>query len=398
MTRLVFGYPPSGGPALLTTAVAAADPFGTFHNADNLFPAAGWAPFAVNAWPNLALGASPTVDGNNTAYVTTVTVAATAAMFQDKDCGGGSGDTDYQHPVYWAKASDPLYTYDPVDSSSSGYHASFLLSGTTFRMPVGCKPARGAGGSFNSGDNHVIVVDQTTGKCYCFWKVQTGFIIGGDPGTGYGIDDTGHRIGSEAIGIYSSFNKVGDARLPGGAGGVNGDDANAAITNLYLGQIRGVELAANYIGHPLSVNAQKCSSTIAPVYPAQGNGTQAAGWPPMGQFWRITLSSAAIEALSCPTWQKTILHCLADFGAYVDDTGANAGYAFDLRFESPQSYKAFSLTDPVATYAAAHLDGGATITDRGAGLYSYKLNTTVFNNAVKNNIQFIDPTYIQSGR
>ena len=67
--------------------------------------------------------------------------------------------------------------------------------------------------------------------------------------------------------------------------------------------------------------------------------------PAMGQRFFLDMAAAEIDALSS-SWQKTILHAMADYGLYVGDTG---GRGWGIKFQSGSSYTSFGHPDPWVT-------------------------------------------------
>ena len=63
----------------------------------------------------------------------------------------------------------------------------------------------------------------------------------------------------------------------------------------------------------------------------------------MGQHFFLEMTDAQIEALSVPSWQKTILRAMARYGLYVGDTG---GGGWGIQFESGSSFTSFGQPDP----------------------------------------------------
>jgi len=80
-------------------------------------------------------------------------------------------------------------------------------------------------------------------------------------------------------------------------------------------------------------------------------GSEQPNAPPLGARFMLEMSDAQIQALSVPAWKKTILAALAHYGGYVGDTG---GPGFAIEFESPLTYTALGLPDPLVAFAAAN--------------------------------------------
>lgn len=67
-------------------------------------------------------------------------------------------------------------------------------------------------------------------------------------------------------------------------------------------------------------------------------------WAPIGQFFKLNLTPAQINAGNYPAWQKTILKTMSRYGMYVGDQGANS--AFELQTESQFTYSSFGQENP----------------------------------------------------
>ena len=329
-----------------TSSTACAPLFGSY-GAGN-WPPACYQPYSATAWINRPLPPNPTVDPNS------ATIVSTFLSYGSPQAHGvaplGTSYQDYDHPVYWSKATDPVYTF-----SGCGY--SGKLNGVTFHALTGMQPGGGT-------DGHLTVMDQSTNEEYDVWQAK--------------INDSTHTIGGTAC---SRLSINGDARVNQS---VDGDGANAAITGLYSGQIRGVELVAGAINHAIAVVTPCTNGSY--VYPAQGTAASGcSSGPADGQFFQVTYTDAQIDALSIPQWQKVVLHAMHQYGFYVDDTGANG--SFWIHLESGKTYHAYGSEDPFITYAQANL--GQDITFSG-GVYYYSLS-----NIDWTHIQVIAPCVIQ---
>ncbi len=206
------------------------DAYGTFGVGN--WPPASYRVYAGTAWINRSLPANPQTDPNSAAIVAQLNSHGSP---EDKPAGALN---DYDHPIYWSKASDPIYTL-----SGCGY--SGALNGITIHALKGMVPGGGS-------DAHLAVMDQASNVEYDFWEAT--------------IDDNARTLGGTACGRLSIF---GDGRVNGQTvNGPDGDGANAAITGLYAGQIRGAEIAAGKIQHGVAVAVTCTNGTF--VYPATG--------------------------------------------------------------------------------------------------------------------------------
>ncbi len=297
------------------------------------WPPPSYHAYAATAWINRPLPANPTVDPNSAALV----VAFNAHGLPDNKCAGCVSDFD--HPIYWVSATDPVYTL-----TGCGY--SGALNGVKIHA---LKGMLAGGGS----DAHIAVMDQSTDVEYDFWKAT--------------VNDNARTMGGTACGRLSM---KGDARMVG-KGGADGDGANAALIGLYGGQIRAVEIVAGKINHAIAVDASCTNGGY--VYPAAGTALAGcANDPADGQFFQLTYSDAEIDGLAVAAWKKVILHAMRQYGFYIDDTGSGA-HNFALHFESDKMFGAFGFEDPFVTYAKLHLSGEDITTGPDAGSYLYKL-------------------------
>lgn len=229
----------------------------------------------------------------------------------------GHADTKHDsfHPIYYSRASDPLYTV-----RCQQWTSSCAVEGAQIRIP---SAARAAGG----GDGHMAVIDQASGWEYDFWQVHSKPAGGGTIRVSHG----------------------GRTRIDGDGLGTN---ATAAWFALSAGIIRAGELRAGAINHALFAQI-KCTAGES-VYPAQPGTTAApcsrfglsnADAPPLGARIALDMTNAEISALAVPGWKKTILKALAEYGMIVGDTnGGNA--AWGIQGESGSGYTSFGAADP----------------------------------------------------
>lgn len=244
--------------------------------------------------------------------------------------------SDWYHPVYFAQPSDPLYTVHCTRD-----WGTCEIEGMQVRVPVGARPARG-------GDAHLAIVDQTTGWEYDLWKVQPRAPGGGTLTVSWGgrTEVTGDGLGS---------------------------DATAAHFGLLAGAIRAAEMEAGRIDHALFMTVGCAAHRY--VYPASGYALDCADEedsPAVGQHFWLDMTDAEIDALDVPDWKRTILRALADYGAFVGDTGGNESFGF--QFESGSTYTSFGFEDPMVAFARAQDSG---VTDRRGARYDFDLGSGV---------------------
>jgi hypothetical protein len=221
---------------------------------------------------------------------------------------GVDESSSWDHPVYWAAASDPSYKIVDVGYACSSQTASSCP--VSVQIPDGAEHALGS-------DGHLAVVQPDGRTEVDMWQVHNPNPISGG--------------GTVTVGAYGALDLDGS----GCCGG-----STAANQGLSAGAIRGPELASGVIDHALSVS-EKCSDG-AFVAPATGSGSGGCpGAPPVGARLQLTLSDSQIAALAVPAYQKIILTAMAHYGVYITDTG---GSPMDLEYEPAIMYTAFGNT------------------------------------------------------
>jgi len=310
-------------------------------------PPACWRPYSSASPFNTLLPAAPQVSDDSDAVVARwISFWTQSSSFAPRFVAGYA-DTrnDYDHPIYFAKASDPKYT---VHCSFSDNWGPCEIDGATVRVPSDARPAAGD-------DGHLAVIDQATGWEYDFWQVQS-------------ISGTGGILTASYAGKTSTG--------PNSTG--LGSDATAAGFGLAAGIIRPQELAAGEIDHALFM-VVKCTNGTS-VWPASTGvgrtcasmGLSNADAPAMGQHFFLDMSAAEIEALALPAWQETILWAMAEYGLYVGDTGG--GF---LKLESGSSYTSFGQADPWQQIAEDEGVEGWRNPSSGANEYQFDLSEAV---------------------
>jgi hypothetical protein len=269
------------------------------------WPGAGWRPYAASSPFNAPVGGAST--DARSAQLVAAALQWGAPSSVVVGTAGTSGD--FGHPVYWAQPGDPAYTLHATESWGRA-----PIEGMRIPVPAAARPAGGS-------DGHLTVVTPD-GWEYDLWQAHAPPAGGGTLMFGWG----------------------GRTRIEGDG---LGSRATAAHFGGLAGVIRPEELAAGRIDHALFV-VLKCTS--GHVAPAQGDGAQCAGAPPMGTRFQLTLSDAQIAALAVPAWKKAILTALARYGGYVGDTG---GSGFGLMVQSSSTYTSFGVADPFVALARA---------------------------------------------
>ena len=286
-------------------------------------PGPGWRPYAPTSPFNTST-AGATVHPNSQALVE----KSLSWGLPGKSRAGGPETGDWAHPTFFAQPSDQLYTLNATENGNG-------IDGMKIPIPSYAQPAGG-------GDHHMTVVTPD-GWEYDFWEAQE--------------KNTSTHVLTFAIG--------GRTRIDGNG---LGSGATAADFGNLAGIIRAPELAAGHISHALFL-VLKCAGTgtsfgygekttsygSSYVYPAMHGGSPCGSGetnaPPLGARLMLEMSDPQIQALSVPAWKKTILTALAHYGGYVGDTG---GPGFATEFESPLTYTALGLPDPLVAFAAAN--------------------------------------------
>ncbi|MFN8160832.1 MAG: hypothetical protein U0R52_07295 [Solirubrobacterales bacterium] len=278
-------------------------------------PGACWRPYSARSPFNTRVPRAPRIASNSAGK------AARLAGFglMTAVLGGVAGTRDdWDHPIFFSRPTDPLYTVHCAYSSSWG---RCEVEGMSLRIPAAAQPAAGA-------DAHMAVIDQRTGWEYDFWQVRQKASSGGRLLVSYG----------------------GRTRVSGNRSRGLGSDATAAAFGLAAGVVRPAELAAGNIDHALFMTVHCSNGHSAWPAGAYGAGRSCSEIglsdryaPAMGQHFILTMSNAEIEALHVARWKKTILHAMARYGLYVGDT---SNPTWGIQFESATSFTSFGQPDP----------------------------------------------------
>jgi hypothetical protein len=294
--------------------------WGTF--AAGSWPTACWRPYADTSFFNTPLPPNARLLNGSAAasqaMVAKIMTMGTVPALPTNPTPGG----DYYHPLFFSKPSDPLYTI-----SCTKYGGECEIAGMQVRIPAAAKPAEGS-------DGHMTVIDQASGWEYDFWQVQT------NP-----LPEQGGAI----VVSYGGRTRIDG---PGGGDADSASDANAAHTGNAGGVIRFQELTAGRIDHALFLMVGCSNGTY--VYPGRGKAAlcaDPANAPASGQWLRLNMTAAEIDALPVSSWQKTIFKAFATYGGVVADTGGNESIGFQL--ESPRTYTSFGAENPWVSWAAA---------------------------------------------
>jgi hypothetical protein len=268
------------------------------------WPGPCWRPYADDSPFNRRLPASPPIAANSSDVVGKV--ASWGRPLDRLSTNGADDQTDYGHPYYFSRPSDPKFTVTCAED-----WGKCPIEGHTIHIPDSAKPANGP-------DGHMAVIDQANGWEYDFFQVRRKPNGGGRLVTSWGGRT---RIGTP------------DATGLGGMG-------TASSYGLLAGVIRAPEAASLEIDHALFMFV-KCTSGKV-VYPAKGTGqlcSQIGGSnqhaPAMGTHFQLDMTDAEIDALGAPPLQTAVLRAMAHYGLYVGDTG---GDPWNILFESDATY------------------------------------------------------------
>ncbi len=314
-------------------------------------PPAGWRPFSDASPWNTPIPASPDVHPDSATIVGHLVTTLGGPV--DRYIGVGGTAEDFDHPVYFAQAGDPLVR---IKTAAGAHDPSYLgktciTSAHNRLIPVPADAVSAAGD-----DHHLTIA--TAENYWDFW-------YGGEYDLGDG------RIGCTWAG-YTPVN--GDGEMVGGYG------CTAADVPLVAGRIRVVDLEAGHIPHALFMISRwvRYYEYVAPAHgTATPDSTATPGtaddlrWPMTGARFQLNYTEAEINALAVPAWKKTILHAMREYGMIVGDTG---GASFGIQTESSGPDIAYGLPDRWKVWAAAQ---GLDLVDEPGGPYYLPLKAGV---------------------
>jgi hypothetical protein len=298
-----------------TTASSWTNGWGSYTSVGQKWPGSDWRSFSDNSPFNTPIPTSPRLIANSSAVSSTLIGFGQMQKFVAQ-LDGHTGE-----PTYYSVSSDPVFKIHCTKP-----WGTCGLEGKSIHIPAG---AVVEGGSPPQGDAHLTVIDQTTGYEYDMWQATLSPI----PATGGNLN----------------VSWGGLSQMSGSGTGTG--DATAASFADTMGRIRAEEMAAGHIDHALFLTAFCDSGTF--VYPATQAGSSCANTsnaPPMGSRFQLTLSSAEIDGLAIPTWQKTILHAFAKYGAFMGDTGGT--WTFET--EGGDMYTSMGASDRWLNFATAN--------------------------------------------
>jgi len=302
------------------------------------------APFyAATSFFNTPIPANPTLASNSPTIMSFY--AGSYNGFKGMgtiNVGDPNSAAEFGHPVYFGRATDPLFTLHCLNGAMWGM-CSF--EGTQVHIPNGAAPAGGT-------DGHLGVIDQTSGNEYDMWQAQRAAVDGGELDCTYG----------------------GMSPFVGPGFTVGAGDATASHANLAAGLIRSEELIAGEIDHVLfgtvaccngqTVGASKTYGGICDTMCASNQGGA------LGQVYMLAMTDAEIDALGKSPAGTAILKAMAHYGIVDGDENA---WGFLLNAVTPSvSRTSVGGTDPIVAWAKAQGlpsdgSGGYTI-DYGGGI------------------------------
>jgi hypothetical protein len=312
----------------------------TLNSEANIWPSAAWRPGNDTSPFNKLIPASPSIYSGSADAITKLLVSVNGPGHIL--CNQLTGESTF-HTVVYSGPNDPEYTINVT-----GF-ASEHLDGQVIRIPEGTVPTDGS-------DGHLCVVDPSTGWAYDLYESTT---PSGSGGTLDVYSGGVSKVDTSADATLISLDLDEDGTFGG---------ATAAQVGLLAGIIRAEEMEAGEINHALFITIPCGSPDPEFVAPATKGGTFCGDnidRIPMGARLWLDMTESAVNALSVPTWKKTILHAMRRYGMYFMDTGGPS--AFGIHIEADETYSAFGETPRMITFADANswtVDGS----DRRVGI------------------------------
>lgn len=280
-------------------------------------PPGCWRPYGSKSPFNRRLKDSPPLDANSERIVRQMQLwGQPQALLVGHPEGNRS---DYGHPVYYARQSDPVYTI-----RCARWSASCEVDGIRVKIPEQARPASG-------GDAHMAVIDARGHWEYDFWKVQNTRMP---------------RGGGTITVAHGGRTRWGTADSDGLR-----TNATAAHFGLSAGVIRAEEWdeavkRGGAINHALFIAVRCTADAVYPAAPGSAGSTcrderARANAPPLGARFFLDMTNAQIDTLSVPAWKKPILKAMARYGMIVGDTFGGDSHSFGLWAESDAQYRAF---------------------------------------------------------
>jgi hypothetical protein len=335
--------------AAALASCSAAAPAGSSSRASCLglggeWPSNCWRPFGPRSPFNMKLPRRPRLAPGSTRVVSQLLRLsegrgpAELEVFQD----GRGGE-----PTYWSRPGDPWFTVHCTKP-----WGRCPLEGVRIQAPAGAVPEGGAGAPPGSElDAHMTIADRRNGLVYELWQVR---------------DNALPAHGGPLVASWSGVNRLH------GSGVWGRGDADAARFSELAGRVRAEEMAAGKIEHALFVVVPCDNGRF--VFPARSGGAscEPRTGPPMGARLQLDYSRAEIEALPVPSWKKTLLRAMSEYGMFVGDTGT--GNLFSIERESGLQYTSMGQPDRWLAFALEnHLhywggEGGVYLGDIASGI------------------------------
>jgi len=287
-------------------------------------------------------------------------MANSAAMVASAYAGGPGtpiirttepGPYDYSHPLFYAKASDPLVKTQCVE------YCNGITPLGQIHVPAKARPAQG-------GDHHMGIV-QPDGTEMDFWEAGQNTSNGGSVGRDWQSGDT-LEYGSG--GACSNFLRGSGFAAPG-----SGYNPTAGGACLGAGRINSTELAAGTINHA-TFAIVACVANGISVAPATSSVSGSTGFSgtcagnaanhiPLGARIWSDLTDAQVRAMNLTQTETAYLIALHHYGAFVMDMGGCVQQAqcssegplvgFNT-LDPPEEGWAYGNTPAGNSYAAAH--------------------------------------------
>ena len=233
---------------------------------------------ADNIW-NRRIDTLP-LDPNSSTYVSTI--GASTRFHPDV----GSDINVFGIPYNLTTSKGNIYpTFDYADESDRGPYpvtTKMLIEGGTWA-------------STNGGDRHVLMVDTKRKILYELYST-------------YSTGSKAFHAGSGAI-----FSLTSNNLRPNGW-----TSADAAGLPVFAGLLNYNEVATGAVRHALRFTTRRTNGYIWPA--RHRAGPQTAGYPPMGQRFRLR---ASFDISRFSRTNQVILTCLKQYGMFVADNGSN---------------------------------------------------------------------------
>jgi hypothetical protein len=312
------------------------------------YSGSSWPPacvpfYAATSFFNTPIPANPTIASNSAAIISYYAGSYNGFTGMGTiNVGDPNSSSVYGHPIYFGRATDPLFTLHCLNGAVWG---ACSIEGAQVHIPSGAQPAGGT-------DGHLGVIDQSNGNEYDMWQAQRAAIDGGELDCTYG----------------------GMSPFVGPGFTVGAGDATASAANLAAGLIRSEELIAGEIDHVLFGTVACCNGQTVGASKTYGGscdtmctGNQGGA---LGQVYMLDMTDAEIDALGKSPAGTAILKAMAHYGIVDGDENA---WGFLLNAVTPSfSRTSVGGTDPIVAWAQAQGlpsdgSGGYTI-DYGTGI------------------------------